>query len=84
MFLSMTTWVSGINEAIGGVAVAPDSMTVVMAVVAATLTLGAVVIVAEWLQGWFTEQRRGRRRSARRRHRLHWPTRLGEAGHRGT
>ena len=80
MFLSMTTGVSGIGEAVGGVAVAPDSMTAVMVVVAATLLFGAVLIVGEWLQGRLTQRRRSRRRRPASRHRLHWRARVGEAG----
>lgn len=79
MFFSMTTWLSGLGDAISGVAVAPDAMTVVMAVVAAALFLGAVLIVGEWLQGAVRE-RRGAKRRGKARNRPN-RTRFGTSGH---
>ena len=81
MFLSMTTWVTGIGEAVGGVAVGPDWMTIVMAVVAATLGLGVVLIMGEWLHGRIMERRHAGK--GRRTTRPHWRARLGGARHRG-
>ena len=82
MFLSMTSWVSGIGEAIGGVAVAPDVMTVVMAVVAAALALGAELIVGEWLQSAVSHRRRGGNHRGKARNRPYRRARLGTASHR--
>lgn len=73
MFLSMATWVTGAGEAMGSVAMASNLVTIIMAVVAATLVFAVLVIMGEWLQGWLTDRRRNAsKRRAAGSNRPHW------------